>query len=322
MRNLAIGCLVIVLFVPYALFAQFRAGDQAYYVTGSSGRAYDVTTPTNYNPSKEYPVVFELHGMGFSRGYIHDNDSYESRQKVVDELQYISIRPEAEVAKVKFIFSKSLDIKVWNSWGITNQKPIVLPDDVDYIKTVYDQVRGIMGASFNPDKVYIYGFSNGGAMAMKMIQQTHLFKAATIHSMSLLKGKSPSVNMVKIPIMFIHGTADTYVPYYGGSPTNNDVPAILRPFIKFMPIKETVDLWAKNYNLNYKFEAEYEANDYFSRNFYYREYTHPTHPIYFFVSKDTYHVSDAGFDIDNVRRAFVRFFSNPSKFGIYKNVSS
>lgn len=312
--------IVIILFCSLS-WGQYPSGTSAYYVSGVGSRVYEITTPTNYDYTKEYPIVFELHGMGFHRGRIHDFDNEAQRQTVVDELQYISVRPEGEIARtgVSSSFSTSLNMRMWNSWSVTNSFPMILPNDVSYIQQVYQVVSNVIGNAFNPNKVYIYGFSNGGAMVMKLIQETTLFKAAVIHSMSLMTNQSVNSGMEKIPLMFIHGTSDTYVPYNGGRPTNSSIPSVVRSLIRFRSVKQTVDMWADVYGLSYRFEAEYDNSGVFTRKFFYREYTHLQHPIYFYVSQDTPHVTNAGFEISNVRRAFIRFFNNPTYSGIYRN---
>ncbi|WPC12099.1 hypothetical protein LEQ04_04120 [Riemerella anatipestifer] len=86
--------------MPALALAQLTAGVQTYSV---SGRSYDVTTPSDYNPTKEYPIVFELHSFNKDRTQMNDPN-------VINEQQYISVRPEG---------TSVLGYRAWNSWSAT-----------------------------------------------------------------------------------------------------------------------------------------------------------------------------------------------------------
>ncbi|WP_260394466.1 CE1 family esterase [Riemerella anatipestifer] len=183
--------LFLLLFSPIFIAAQLQPKTQTYTI---SGRNYDVTTPSNYSASKQYPIIFELHSFNQDRNQMHNQD-------LVDELQYISVRPEGNMVS---------NYRAWNSWSVTNN--LGLENDVEYIKNVYNDVKTRLSNGFNPQKVYVYGFSNGGAMAMKMLEETDLFKAALIRSMSFEEGHTISSSAAKVPMIFVHGIADEVVP--------------------------------------------------------------------------------------------------------------
>lgn len=137
MKKICLGLMM----VPLLAFGQLQQGLQTYNVLG---RAYDVTTPTNYDLSKEYPIVFELHSFDKDRTQMNN-------QSLVNEQQYISVRPEGE--EKNFLFTK---IRAWNTWAKTND--FGFGDDVAYIKAVYGDLQARIGTPFNPEKVYVYGF--------------------------------------------------------------------------------------------------------------------------------------------------------------------
>lgn len=292
--------IIILLCSPFLAFAQLGQGLQSFSV---NGRNYDVTTPSNYDANKEYPIVFELHSFGNNKTQMHD-------QNVVNQQQYISVRPEGKY--VNLVVWKG---NVWNTWDETNGTLITnKSDDVSYIKAVYNDIKQKMGTTFNPEKVYVYGFSNGGAMAMKMAQETNLFKAAIIRSMSFISGHNIPSTASKIPMIFVHGTNDATVPYQGG----NGRFGTLSP--NFESVKTTVQKWANHNGLSQPTEIKYlkgsstnSVND-----FYYREYSHSTHPIYFFVIDGGEHATASQFSNANIKRALIRLAKNPKQYGIYK----
>lgn len=290
--------LFVLLCTPMLTMAQLQSGVQTYSV---GGRAYDITTPTNYNPSKEYPIVFELHSFGRNRAQMHD-------QNIINVQQYISVRPEGKYINLFF-----WEGNVWNTWkatdSFTNKS-----DDVVYITHVYNDVQQKMGSVFNPEKVFVYGFSNGGAMAMKLAEETSLFKAAVIRSMSFEAGHDIPNTASKIPMIFIHATGDEVVPYQGGK----EKYSLVSP--NFESVKETVNKWAAYNGLSHFTEIKYLAGNPTAskENFYFREYPHAIHPLYFFVIEGNKHATGNLFSNANIKRAMQRLIKDPKRYGIYK----
>lgn len=285
--------------LPMCALAQLTAGLQTYEV---QGRQYDVTTPSNYNPSKEYPIVFELHSFDRDRTQMND-------EKLINKENYISVRPEA--VEKNFLFKK---VRAWNTWSVT--QTMGFGDDVDYIKAVYNDVKSKVGTAFNADKVYVYGFSNGGAMAMKMVEETNLFKAAVIRSMSFEEGHQIPATASKIPMIFIHGTADETVPYQGGRGQY----ALVAP--KFESVKTTVAKWAAHAGLSQPQEIKYlkgsAPNS--DKDFYFREYANAIYPIYFFVIEGGVHATNQQFSNGNIKRATLKLAKNPKCYGLSRAI--
>lgn len=285
--------------VPLLLDAQLSQGLQSYSI---NGRNYDVTTPSNYNATKEYPIVFELHSFGNNKTQMHN-------QNVIDQQQYISVRPEGKYVNL-FVWKGN----VWNTWNETSSIT-GNSNDVAYITAVYDDVKQKIGSVFNTEKVYVYGFSNGGAMAMKMIEETNLFKAAIIRSMSFTTGHTIPTTASKIPMIFVHGTADETIPYQGGT---GQYGTVLSP--KFESIKETVAKWATHSGLSNPVEIKYLKGSSTSsdKDFYFREYSHSSNPLYFFAIDGGMHATNSQFSNANIKRALIRLGQDPLRYGIYR----
>ncbi|AFL97086.1 alpha/beta hydrolase family esterase [Ornithobacterium rhinotracheale] len=286
----------ILLLVPFSLWAQLKPGNQDLEV---SGRAYQVSTPSNYKASQSYPIVFELHSFGKDKTQMYN-------QKLIDELQYISVRPEGE--KKPFVGN------VWNTWKETS---LGGADDVSYIQRVYDEVKKKLGNSFDSEKVYVYGFSNGGAMAMKMLEETNLFRGAIIRSMSFTKWHVIPQGASKVPMIFVHGIADETVPYQGGKGKYG----VISP--NFESIKETVKKWSLHDGLKQPpIEIKYlkGSSPSSDKDFYYAEYHDSQSPIYFYAIEGGKHATDKQFSNSNMRRALLRMMKAPQCFGIYRQV--
>lgn len=296
------------LFAPFWMTAQLIAGWQSFYI---DGREYEVTTPNNYNPNAEYPIIFELHSFGESNRELHN-------QETVNAEQYISVRPEGKDVRVRILRIEIFRGRIWNTWN--EVRHLTDEDDVAHITNVYNDIRTKIGARFNPEKVYVFGYSNGGAMAMKMIEETNLFKAAAIRSMSFTNGHNIPSGASKIPIIFVHGTDDEIIPYNGGSGYFGRRLFSLSP--NFEPVKTTVQKWANHYGLSHPLEIKYlkdETGTTLARNdFYYREYSHNTHPIYFFAIDKGVHATKDQFWKEYIKRNLLRMARSPKQFGVYR----
>lgn len=300
--------ILFLLFVSCFVSAQLSSGNQTFSI---NGRNYDVTTPNDYNVTKSYPIVFELHSFGA-------NKSEQFDQVLVDWQQYISVRPEGKYVDIRlgWLGLSNFRGNVWNTWEQTDL--FLNNNDVTHITNIYNEMRNKLGNTFNPEKVYVYGYSNGGAMAMKMVEETNLFKAAAIRSMSFVSEHNIPTSASKIPMMFVHGTDDNVIQYNGGRGIFGPRTLNLSP--KFESIKTTVQKWANHNGLTQKLEVKYlkDETTIAKNDVFFREYPHATHPLYFFVIDGGTHFEVEQFQNWRIKLAFLRMIKNPKQFGVYK----
>lgn len=287
--NRYISLLVLGLLLPMVSFATLTPGIQSFTI---SGRTFDVITPSDYDSNQTYPVMFMLHYFGSNREAMQDPE-------LVDEQQYIGVYPEGEYVV--------LTGHVWNTWSQTDA--VLNNDDVAYLTSVYNLVQTEVGSSFDANKVYAYGFSNGGAMAMKMVQDTELFKGIAVRAMSLEEGELINSTAAKVPMVFIHGTADETIPYNGGSGDN-----ILSP--EFEAIKIAVERWAVHNGCESTPQDIHVLASPEIRDHWFREYRHGQYPVHLYALPDSPHVTDGGFTNRNIKRTALRLFANPACYGL------
>ncbi|NCS94095.1 MAG: prolyl oligopeptidase family serine peptidase [Leptospira sp.] len=89
-------------------------------------------------------------------------------------------------------------------------------DDVGFLEDIIKVT--LQKYPIDPNKVFIMGHSNGGFMTQRMLlERTHLFRAGASVvsqlSINLVKKYKPSK---PINVLFLNGTDDPLVPYYGG----------------------------------------------------------------------------------------------------------
>lgn len=89
--------------------------------------------------------------------------------------------------------------------------------------------------------VYVVGFSNGGAMALRLaIERPRLLRAATIISAAMPAASECAAPRRAVDLLFINGTADRIVPFEGGMVRLGDVPRG-----SVLGTAESVAVWAR-----------------------------------------------------------------------------
>lgn len=198
-------------------WGQYSAGQQNITV---SGCPVIVQTPSNYNSSKTYPVVFLLHGTGGDRTSLLN-------QSLVDKHQYIGVYPEGKTKLGIRYFNVYKDAFLQNG-----------SDDVGFLKTVYNTV--LSNAKIHTDSVYAHGYSNGGIMAYKMARETNIFDGISVRAGGEEVGDNVSSQTPNIPVIHFHGAKDATVPYNGGQ---SDLAPPLGTMVNFKTTESTIKSW-------------------------------------------------------------------------------
>ncbi|UPJ42918.1 prolyl oligopeptidase family serine peptidase [Bradyrhizobium sp. 40] len=89
-------------------------------------------------------------------------------------------------------------------------------DDVAFIAKLVEKL--VANGTADPRRVYVTGFSNGGAMAMTLVcARADLFAAGASVSMNLTDEAAVTCHPSRpLPMLLMNGTADPLVPYEGG----------------------------------------------------------------------------------------------------------
>jgi len=182
------------------------------------------------------PVVILLHGNGLSADMMVGLDSIagyrmEDWIRMAEREHVMLIAPDGSKARN--------GKRAWNDCradAATN----TTTDDVGFIAELIDTAVTRLGA--DPDRVYVFGSSNGGAMAYRLgIELAPRLAAVGVQSALMpvqSRCKAPS-----LPVsMFIsHGTADPVMPYGGGRVGN----WLLRERGNGIGAEESVAVWRR-----------------------------------------------------------------------------
>jgi polyhydroxybutyrate depolymerase len=178
-------------------------------------RRYLVLDPGAPDASAKRPVVILLHGHGEEAAAVLGRASfggYTPRDwaKLAEREHLLLIAPEG---------AKGSDGKVaWNDCrgdATTN----ATTDDVGFIGALID--KAVADFRVDPQRVYVFGFSNGGGMAYRLgIELAPRLAAIGVQS-ALMPARSRCAAPTRpVSVFILHGTSDPIAPYAGGDVGN------------------------------------------------------------------------------------------------------
>jgi polyhydroxybutyrate depolymerase len=182
------------------------------------------------------PVVILLHGHGASAAWMLGQSAFggyrsEDWAKLGASKKVLLIAPDG----VKANDGK----QAWNDCraDATTNAP---DDDVGFLSALIDRAISEFGA--DPDRIYVFGTSNGGGMAYRAGIELGSRLAAIGVQSSLMAARSNCMAPTHpLPVFFTHGTADRIAPYGGGAVTAFG----LTGRGSGLSVDESVDVWRK-----------------------------------------------------------------------------
>lgn len=168
-------------------------------------RPANVYRPSDYDPSRAYPLVLLLHGYG-ANGFLQD--TFFGTSGRVDAHQYLLVVPEG--------VTDASDKQYWNA-GPCCAFAAGAPDDVAYLTGLVDE----MERTYHVDRgrVYVLGHSNGGAMAMKLAcaASDHFTAIASLAGIAPEHETDCPATTHDVSVLQMHGDADDVVLYAGST---------------------------------------------------------------------------------------------------------
>lgn len=216
----------------------YGPGDYTFTVPGSN-RTYQVHVPKAYKTSTAMPLIVALHGGCQSSSRM----IALTRLNITSNVQrFIVAYPNGTAKKVG---KQTVDsMRFWNpAYGFPaeylyfNDPNFDNVDDVSYIRAVLDDLQ----AKFNVEtkKVYALGISNGSLLGERLASVMSDRFAAVASLAGPLWGPEEFCTPSRpVPMIYIHGTADNFMPYYGGIPL---CPEVVQKDMR--SAQESVDVW-------------------------------------------------------------------------------
>ena len=163
-------------------------------------RTFILYVPSSYDRSSKQPLVFNFHGYGSNAS---EQMAYGDMRSQADANGFILVHPEA----LDDIYGRSR----WNIGGWSQS----VHDDVKFTENLINLLMDKY--SINAERIYSTGMSNGGFFSFHLAcNLSASFAAVASVTGSMTYSTFDNCNPRKpTPVMQIHGSLDTIVPYKG-----------------------------------------------------------------------------------------------------------
>ena len=203
----------------------------------SLSRWFTLVIPNGYSDENPSPLLFFFHGGGGSMV-----GSYAARE---------DLRVLCEARNWILCFPNGTNLNGYtgsgSGWNAVHCCGPALQnnvDDVGFVETMIDTFTTVL--NIDETRIYATGFSNGGMMTHRLAAEIPNRLAAVAPVASPIGGKTDSLSNTTdtispqshIPIIDIHGEADTNAQFYGGISSSSPIGRIDISF------EESVKFWA------------------------------------------------------------------------------
>ena len=179
-------------------------------------REYISYVPDSYDGSSPVPLVFNFHGFG---GKASDYMNYADLRALAESEIFILVYPQGSCLDGS---------SHWNSCptGEDNKSDA---DDFGFVEAMINEIAAQY--NINLERIYAAGYSNGGMMAYGLANyKSDLIAGVAVISGAMLDCTGPTNH--PIPVIHLHGTADSVIPYNGNNDYNS-VQSVLDYWIDF-----------------------------------------------------------------------------------------
>lgn len=165
-------------------------------------RTFRVYLPPSYDADTPTPVVLLFHG-GF--GTAAQVEASSRLLEVADQQGFIVVSADG--------IASPGGIRTWNAGGCCGFAVTTNVDDVGFVRAMIDHVQN--AACVDRRRVYAAGMSNGAMFADRLACDL----ADRIRAIASVSGSDMTASCAParpMPVLHIHGSDDSNVPFYGG----------------------------------------------------------------------------------------------------------
>lgn len=183
-----------------------------------------VHVPRTYDPRIPVPLLLNFHGLlsnpSQQQGFSEMNERAEARN-------FIVAYPKGS--------GEGLDPLSWNASICCPPATERDVDDVAFVRALLDRLQQTL--CIDPKRIYSTGLSNGAFLSYRLACELsdRIAAVAPVAGQTTVVPCSPRR---PVPVMHFHGTADTLVPYDGGSPP-------LFSKLRFPAVRDTISGWVQ-----------------------------------------------------------------------------
>ena len=169
------------------------------YVDGRP-REYRLHIPVGYAASQPLPLVFVFHGSSASASVIERETSFD---RLADSVGFVVVYPEGLH-------------RGWNIGECCRYSFMQRVNEKRFIAALLDYLEA--GLSIDRSRVFATGYSDGGTLSVLLACSLSDRIAAIASVSGTLFDPLPACQLTRpVPVMVIHGTADSHIPYAGQS---------------------------------------------------------------------------------------------------------
>jgi polyhydroxybutyrate depolymerase len=222
-----------------AIIGAFFGGDENWQsltnqeaLTGSLPRSYILYVPSSYDASSPRPLVVALHGRGGNGASTALNTDFSA---FAEREGFLVVYPEA--------YDPTFQDPKWNyGLGIIGYDAPIW-DDEAFLDALIDDLA--LSLNIDMNRLYVTGISNGGFMTERLAcvraEKYAAFAPVAATAPYGLSGLCEDTSPV--PVLHIHGTADTIVPWEG---MEGRMPVTEQAFYISAPMDNTMGFWAQH----------------------------------------------------------------------------
>ncbi len=161
-------------------------------------RTARVHVPASYDPARPTAVVLDFHGYSMSS---LTQEGLTRWPEQADASGFVTVHPDGTGA-----------VQGWNAGACCGTAAATGVDDVGFVDALVAELDATL--CLDRQRIYATGFSNGGFLAHRLACERADVIAA-IGPVAGVLGVPDCAPSRPMPVLHIHGTADTVVPYDG-----------------------------------------------------------------------------------------------------------
>ncbi|MBK8444866.1 MAG: T9SS type A sorting domain-containing protein [Sphingobacteriales bacterium] len=185
-------------------------------------RSYRLHLPPDYSSSTALPLIINMHGLGSNAW---QQEAYSGMNNIADTAAFVVAYPDG-------LQDAASQTTYWNCGFMSPYHSG--SDDVGFIQAMMDSIS----AQYNidQDRIYACGMSMGGFMSYRLAceLEERIAAIASVTGVAVDSVFHYCQNTRPVPLLHIHGTADSTVPYEGGAGLGGTI---------MMPVQEAVNFW-------------------------------------------------------------------------------
>ena len=159
-------------------------------------RCYFLFTPDDYDPSVPVPLIISYHGFLSNP---NSQAMITGWNQLAEEENFLVVYPQGKKFPQR-----------WNSGSTWTDSDV---DDVQFFRDILDDVAE--NRNFDPSRVYVNGFSNGGGMTVLIgCEEADRVAAAGTVAAAVVEWEDCAPSR-PLPMIAFHGTGDPVVNYDG-----------------------------------------------------------------------------------------------------------